>query len=77
MALIFSLWVGSLPVPDEKIVIVTQDSQPKLERTVTVAARQALKVSGGDGLPIWFLGKRKKFDLVFHTKLMKIFPDWE
>lgn len=41
--------------------------------------------SGGDGSKRNFgsfvlqpgLGKRKKFDLVLHTRLMKTFPDWE
>lgn len=77
MLLIFGLWVNSLPLHDEKIVIVTQDYQSQLERTV--ASQQALAISGGDGdgLPIWFSGKRKKFDLVLHTRLMKTFPDSE
>ena len=56
--LIFGLWANSLPLPDEKIVIVTQDSQSQLERTF--AAQKALEISGGDGLPIWFSGKKKK-----------------
>lgn len=47
LLLIFGLWINSLPLPDEKIVTVRQDSQSQIKRTLT--GQKALLISGGDG----------------------------
>lgn len=45
LLLIFVVWVNSLPLPDEKIVIVKQDSLSQIERTLTT--QQSLAICGG------------------------------
>lgn len=61
-----------------------QRTQPLTVIEKNTAAILAIN-SGGEGSKRKFgsfvlqtgLGKRKKFDLVLHTRLMKTFPDWE
>ena len=47
LLLIFGLWGNSLPLPDEKIVTLRQDSQSQIDKTI--AGQKALGISGGEG----------------------------
>jgi len=63
LLLIFVLWVNSLPLPDEKIVIVKQDSLSQIERTLTT--QQSLAICGGKFVNPdsgWTGGYRKSID---------------
>ncbi len=73
LLVIFVLWVNSLELPDETILV----SRPNTQVERILATEKALGISGGDLSPIRFSAKREKFNLVLHARLMKTFPDWE
>lgn len=69
---LFGITLNVLPF-NPMYSIQSPTTEPCLEKTI--GRQTALKICGGD--KFFGLGKRRKFDLAYHRRLEKRFPDWQ